>query len=76
LLHLRISGKALPYGNYERPGISDGRILFTRYYEGKKVTVTIKFGLEIKFELPGDAIVLRGKDLFKTNAFLIHRNQV
>ncbi len=74
LLAIRNSEKALQYGTYDRLELNEDRILFTRSYNGAKVTVFVNFGSEMKFEPPEGAVVLMGKSVLKTNDFLIYRN--
>ena len=48
LLALRNSEKPLQYGIYEKLELTDSRILFTRSYEGDKITVIVNFCNEAK----------------------------
>ncbi len=74
LLALRNSEKALQYGTYDRLELNYDRILFTRSFNGEKITVLVNFGSEMKFGLPEGAEVLMGNFVLKNNDFLIYRN--
>ncbi|MFA5972167.1 MAG: alpha-glucosidase [Lentimicrobiaceae bacterium] len=74
LLELRNSEKTLQYGTYEKLELNEDRILFTRTYEGNKITVIVNFGKETNVKIPGFARILMGSSQLKTNDFLIYRN--
>jgi trehalose-6-phosphate hydrolase len=74
LLNLRNREKTLQYGSYGKLEQNDGRILFTRSFDGDKISVIVNFGNELKIELPAGSEVLMGDIQLKTNDFLIYRN--
>ncbi len=74
LLALRNSEKILQYGTYDKLELIDDRILFTRVFEGNKITVIVNFGEETKIDIPPQSKILMGNSLLKANSFLIYRN--
>ncbi len=74
LIALRNSEKVLQYGKYDNMEYEKDQILFTRSFEGDKITVIINFGLPKEIELPADAIILMGSKGLKSNSFIIYKN--
>ncbi|MNQ03818.1 Oligo-1,6-glucosidase [compost metagenome] len=74
LIALRNKEKVLQYGKYDRLEHKDNQILFTRSFEGEKITVVINFGSEKKINLPEKAKILMGEIRLKPNEFIIYRN--
>jgi glycosidase len=74
LIALRNNEKVLQYGTYERLEHSDNQILFTRSFEGDKITVIINFGSAKKISLPKGAKILMGNPKLKSYGFIIYRN--
>jgi trehalose-6-phosphate hydrolase len=74
LIALRNKEKVLQYGKYDRLEHNDGQILFTRSFEGEKITVVINFGSAKKINLPKKAKILMGEITLKPNGFIIYRN--
>lgn len=72
LIALRNKEKVLQYGKYDRLEHKDGQILFTRSFEGDKITVVINFGSEKKVSIPKGAKILMGKTKLKSNDFIIY----
>jgi trehalose-6-phosphate hydrolase len=73
LLILRNNEKALQYGSYEKLERHGDMILFTRVYQGDKITVQINFGKETTVNLPKGAKILMGYAALKQNEFLIYK---
>lgn len=76
LIALRNKEKVLQYGNYDRLEYKEDQILFTRSFDGDKITVIINFGIEKKMILPTGAKILMGNTELKSNSFIIYRNYV
>lgn len=74
LIALRNSEKVLQYGKYDNMEYEKDQILFTRSFEGDKITVIINFGSPKEIELPADAIILMGSKGLKSNSFIIYKN--
>ena len=74
LIALRNSEKVLQYGKYDRLEHNHNQILFTRSFEGDKITVIINFGSEKKVYIPKRAKILMGNTKLKSNGFIIYRN--
>ncbi|MFV5700959.1 alpha-amylase family glycosyl hydrolase [Flavobacterium sp. XS2P12] len=74
LIALRNTEKVLQYGKYDRLEHKDGQILFTRSFEGHKITVVINFGSVKKVSLPKGAKILMGKAKLEANDFIIYSN--
>jgi glycosidase len=75
LIALRNREKVLQYGKYDRLEHKNNQILFTRSFEGDKITVVINFGLAKEIRLPKGAKILMGSPKLKSNGFIIYRNQ-
>jgi glycosidase len=73
LLKIRNSEKALQYGSYEKLEMQNDMILFTRIFDGEKISVILNFGKEQSVNIPAGANVLMGGSQLKTNDFLIYR---
>ncbi|MFV5692834.1 alpha-amylase family glycosyl hydrolase [Flavobacterium sp. LT1R49] len=73
LIALRNNEKVLQYGKYDRLEHSDNQILFTRSFEGDKITVVINFGLAKEIKLPKGVKILMGNPKLKPNSFIIYR---
>lgn len=76
LISLRNNEKALQYGNYEKLEHKDDQILFSRSFEGEKITVIINFGSEKVISLPKGAKILMGTAKLKTNDFIIYKTRI
>jgi len=76
LISLRNSERTLQYGEYERMGQSDNRILFTRVYQGEKITVLLNFGEKMKVELPKDSVCLMGNTMLQKDGFIIYKEKI
>ncbi|WP_156129447.1 alpha-amylase family glycosyl hydrolase [Flavobacterium sp. AED] len=74
LIALRNNEKVLQYGKYDLLEHHDNQILFTRSFEGDKITVIINFGLAKEIRLPKGAKILMGNPKLKSNDFIIYRN--
>jgi glycosidase len=74
LIALRNSEKALQYGTYSQLKYIDGRIIYTRLYEGENITIVINFGKEYVQKLPKNARVLSGKPRLQQNEYLIYKH--
>lgn len=74
LIALRNSEKVLQYGKFDNMEYEEDQILFTRSFEGDKITVIINFGSPKEIELPADAIILMGSKGLKSNSFIIYKN--
>jgi trehalose-6-phosphate hydrolase len=74
VIALRNNEKVLQYGKYDRLEHNDNQILFTRSFEGDKITVIINFGSAKKISLPKGAKILMGNPKLKSNGFIIYRN--
>jgi trehalose-6-phosphate hydrolase len=74
VIALRNNEKVLQYGKYDRLEHADNQILFTRSFEGNKISVLINFGAEKKISLPKGAKILMGNPKLKSNGFVIYRN--
>jgi len=74
LIALRNNEKVLQYGKYDRLEYKKDQILFTRSFEGDKITVVLNFGPEMKISLPKEAKILMGDTTLKPNGFIIYRN--
>ncbi|MFV5697427.1 alpha-amylase family glycosyl hydrolase [Flavobacterium sp. ZT3R17] len=74
LITLRNNEKVLQYGKYDRLEHKNNQILFTRSFEGDKITVIINFGLAKEIKLPKGAKILMGNPKLKSNDFIIYRN--
>jgi trehalose-6-phosphate hydrolase len=74
LIALRNNEKVLQYGSYDRLEYKEDQMLFTRSFEGDKITVLINFGTEKKVALPSGAQILLGKTTLKSNSYIIYRN--
>nr|WP_314895688.1 hypothetical protein [uncultured Flavobacterium sp.] len=72
MIALRNNEKVLQYGKYDRLEHQDNQILFTRSFEGDKITVIINFGSVKKISLPKGAKILMGKAKLKSNDFIIY----
>ncbi|MFV5685900.1 alpha-amylase family glycosyl hydrolase [Flavobacterium sp. GB2R13] len=75
LIALRNNEKVLQYGKYDRLEHKNNQILFTRSFEGDKITIIINFGLGKEIRLPKGAKILMGNPKLKSNDFIIYRNQ-
>ncbi|MFV5689513.1 alpha-glucosidase [Flavobacterium sp. ZT3R25] len=73
LIALRNREKVLQYGKYDRLEHHENQILFTRSFEGNKITVVINFGLAKEIKLPKGAKILMGNPKLKSNSFIIYR---
>lgn len=76
LISLRNNEKVLQYGNYEKLEHKDDQILFSRSFEGEKITVIINFGSEKVINLPKGAKILMGTAKLKTNDFIIYKTRI
>ena len=74
LIALRNNEKVLQYGTYDRLEYNDNQILFTRSFEGDKITVVLNFGTAKKISIPKGAKILMGNPKLKSNDFIIYRN--
>ncbi|WKL43870.1 alpha-glucosidase [Flavobacterium sp. ZE23DGlu08] len=74
LIALRNNEKVLQYGTYDRLEYNDNQILFTRSFEGDKITVVLNFGTAKKISIPKGAKILMGNPKLKLNDFIIYRN--
>lgn len=74
VIALRNNEKVLQYGKYDRLEHKDNQILFTRSFEGDKITVIINFGSAKKISLPKGAKILMGNPKLKSYGFIIYRN--
>jgi trehalose-6-phosphate hydrolase len=74
LIALRNNEKVLQYGKYDRLEHAANQILFTRSFEGNKITVIINFGAAKKISLPKGAKILLGNPKLKPNGFIIYSN--
>lgn len=74
LIALRNNEKVLQYGAYDRLEYNENQILFTRSYEGDKITVVINFGTTKKISLPKGAKILIENPNLKPNDFIIYKN--
>lgn len=72
---LRNNEKVLQYGTYDRLEHNNNQILFTRSFEGDKITVVINFGATKKISVPKGVKILMGNPKLKSNDFIIFRNQ-
>jgi glycosidase len=76
LIALRNNEKALQYGQYDRLEYNENQILFTRSFEGTKISVVINFGLAKEIKLPKGARILMGNPKLKSNDFIIYKNEL
>lgn len=74
LIALRNKEKVLQYGTYENLESSNDQILFTRSFEGEKITVIINFGIKKEIALPENATILMGDKVLKKNSFIVYKN--
>jgi glycosidase len=74
LIALRNNEKVFQYGAYDRLEYNENQILFTRSYEGDKITVVINFRTTKKISLPKGVKILMGNPNLKTNDFIIYKN--
>lgn len=74
LITVRNTEKVLQYGIYEKLEHIDNQILFTRSFEGEKITVILNFGPEKKVSLPKGTKILMGNPKLKPNGFIIYKN--
>lgn len=74
LIALRNREKVLQYGKYDWLEYKNQQILFTRSFEGEKITVIINFGKKEKINLPKDAKILLGNTKLKSNGYIIYKN--
>lgn len=74
LIALRNNEKVLQFGKYDRLEHKNNQILFTRSFEGDKITVVINFGFAKEIKLPKTAKILMGSPKLKSNDFIIYSN--
>ncbi len=74
LIALRNREKVLQYGKYDRLDYKNEQIIFTRSFEGEKITVIINFGKKYKINLSPKSKILLGNTDLKSNSFIIYRN--
>ena len=73
LINLRNNEKVLQYGKYDKLEYKKEQILFTRSFQGDKISVIINFGRAKKIRLPKETKILMGNIQLKTNDFIIYR---
>jgi len=76
LIALRNQEKVLQYGKYDRLEYKNEQLLFTRSFEGEKITVIINFGKKEKIKLPNGAKILLGSVELKSNDYIIYKNRL
>ena len=74
LIALRNKEKVLQYGKYDRLEFKDNQILYTRSFEGERITVIVNFGKPTKIELPKGAKILLGETHLRTNKSIIYKH--
>jgi len=74
LIALRNREKVLQYGKYDQLEYKNEQIIFTRSFEGEKITVIINFGKKYKINLSRKSKILLGNINLKSNSFIIYRN--
>ena len=73
LIALRNREKVLQYGKYDQLEYKNEQLLFTRSFEGEKITIIINFGKYEKINLPENAKILIGNSSLETNSYIIYK---
>ncbi|MFC6097971.1 alpha-glucosidase [Flavobacterium qiangtangense] len=73
LIALRNKEKVLQYGKYDSLEYKDNQILYTRSFEGERITVIINFGKSTQIKLPRGSKILYGEVNLQTNNAVIYK---
>lgn len=74
LIALRTTEKVLQYGIYKNLELKHNRLIYTRSFEGRNITVIINFGDTYKVQLPDGAKILMGSTNLSPNAYIIYKH--